>query len=218
MEAEYPNAATDDVYEVERIIRKRFHPSKGVQYLVKWRSFPNSENTWEPPGNFSQRLIDDYESKRGKKRNSKPSLRETPIPTHPSDASNNHPLPSSSSTSITSSCSSSTTIITTTTSQPNRKRGRPRKDSHLRRQQLAQLHIQQQQQQQQHEQPTQAKRGTNLGLAVFNPVNVRSKPVVDEVVYELELTKDPIIVTDVTAKDLTVTISECKTPEGFFKT
>lgn len=218
MEAGHTNTATDDVYEVERILRKRSHPSKGVQYLVKWRDYPNSENTWEPPGNFPQKLIDDYLSKKGKKRNSKPSLRETPKPTSLDSALDDHPLPSSSTTtSITSSCSSSTTIITTTTSQVARKRGRPRKDSNIHRQQLAQLHIQQQQQQQ-HQRPELAEREKISGLVVFNPVNAPSKPVGDELVYDLELTKEPIIVTDVTAKDLTVTISECKIPEGFFKT
>lgn len=34
----------------------------------------------------------------------------------------------------------------------------------------------------------------------------------------LNQTLSPILVTDVTSKDLTVTISECEIPEGFFRT
>jgi len=56
-------------------------------------------------------------------------------------------------------------------------------------------------------------------LVLFNPVGSHpDMEVVEEVVYEPELTKDPVVVTDVTSKDLTVTISECRTPEGFFRT
>lgn len=74
-----------------------------------------------------------------------------------------------------------------------------------------QLHIQEQQQK------TIRSSAGDQQLAVFNVVGSHpSLPVVEEVVYEPELTKDPIMVTDVTDKDLTVTISECKNPEGFF--
>lgn len=57
----------DDIYEVEKIIKKRCHPSKGEQYFVKWRNFPASENTWEPSCNFSPTLIDQFERKRKRK-------------------------------------------------------------------------------------------------------------------------------------------------------
>lgn len=60
--------ADEDIFEVERILKKRRHPSKGDQYLVKWRNFPASENTWEPACNFSRILIEQFERKR-KKRN-----------------------------------------------------------------------------------------------------------------------------------------------------
>lgn len=54
-------------------------------------------------------------------------------------------------------------------------------------------------------------------LNVFNPISEhKDLPVVEEVIYEPQLTKESIVVTDVTDKDLTVTISECITPEGFF--
>lgn len=212
MEARVHNAGSDDIYEVERILRKRNHPTKGVLYFVKWLNFPNSANTWEPACNFSQKLIDAYESSlKRKKHNSKP--RETPKPeTSANIASVSYPLPSSSSSSLASSCSSSTTIISTSTSQVDPKKGRSKKHSDPFRQRLAQLKLHFEQQEQ-----MAGKMGRNQ-LAIFNPVTDNSKPVVGEVACDRELTKEPIIVTDVTAKDLTVTISECKIPEGFFKT
>lgn len=60
---------------------------------------------------------------------------------------------------------------------------------------------------------------TKPQLIVFNPQGCQAnQAVIEEIVYEPELTKEPILVTDVTSQDLTVTISECKTPEGFFRT
>lgn len=59
----------DKIYIVERILKKRRHPTtKQILYYVKWKNFPNSENTWEPAHHFSQKLIDIYESKHSKKR------------------------------------------------------------------------------------------------------------------------------------------------------
>lgn len=260
METGLAGFSGDDVYEVERILKKRYHSTKGVQYYVKWRHFPSSENTWEPACNFTRNLIDDYESSHKSKKQKLSSLKTsaksrlnggatstsitssssssttttttttattttiatssltaattttatattTAVAASSLDATTTDDSMPSSSSSLISSCSSSATLITTE-SKP--KRGRPRKNSTLRRQQQVQLqlHIQQQQQQK-----------TLIGkqhLAVFNPVGEHSLDVVKEVVYEPELTKEPIVVTDVTAKDLTVTISECRTPEGFF--
>lgn len=46
----------EDAFEVERIIGKRtFGRSKHIQYLVKWKNYPESESTWE----FANNLIDD---------------------------------------------------------------------------------------------------------------------------------------------------------------
>lgn len=36
----------DDQFEVERLIEKR-RVGRSVQYLVKWRGYPDSKNTWE---------------------------------------------------------------------------------------------------------------------------------------------------------------------------
>lgn len=37
----------DDIYEVEKILKE-----KDGQYLVKWKGYPESENTWEPEHNL----------------------------------------------------------------------------------------------------------------------------------------------------------------------
>ena len=39
-------------YEIEAIIRHR-NQGKGYAYLVKWKNYPTSENTWEPERNLN---------------------------------------------------------------------------------------------------------------------------------------------------------------------
>jgi hypothetical protein len=38
----------DDVFEVEKILQQ-----KGQQFLVKWKGYPSSDNTWEPLKNLT---------------------------------------------------------------------------------------------------------------------------------------------------------------------
>lgn len=44
-------------YEIEKVIRGRYRNNK-LQYLIKWRDFPNSRNTWEPVENLNQATLD----------------------------------------------------------------------------------------------------------------------------------------------------------------
>ena len=42
----------DDEYEVEAILDRRTRRRR-LEYLIKWLSYPDSENTWEPAANLS---------------------------------------------------------------------------------------------------------------------------------------------------------------------
>merc|ERR1712099_216726 len=52
-------------YEVESIVSKRESDEGKVEYLVKWKGWNASDNTWEPVENLesSQELIDEFEGK-----------------------------------------------------------------------------------------------------------------------------------------------------------
>ena len=61
-----------DVFQVEKILKKRKHPKKGVLYFVKWYDFPPSANTWEPATSFfSPQLIEDFEKEQSKRKRQK---------------------------------------------------------------------------------------------------------------------------------------------------
>ena len=48
---------TSSEYEVEKILRGRYRDNK-LQYLIKWRDFPSSRNTWEPADNLNPAALD----------------------------------------------------------------------------------------------------------------------------------------------------------------
>ena len=56
-------------YEVEKIVDKRTNIYGLVEYLVKWKGYPSSENTWEPKKNLRklEHLIKEYENGMGEK-------------------------------------------------------------------------------------------------------------------------------------------------------
>merc|ERR1711963_873973 len=52
-------------YEVENVVSKRETDEGKVEYLVKWKGYDASDNTWEPVENLesSQELIDEFEGR-----------------------------------------------------------------------------------------------------------------------------------------------------------
>ncbi|PWZ00205.1 hypothetical protein BCV70DRAFT_226803 [Testicularia cyperi] len=53
----------DDEYEVEKIRSHRHTKGKEawkMEYLVKWKGWPESANTWEPETNFSEGMVNTY--------------------------------------------------------------------------------------------------------------------------------------------------------------
>ena len=65
----------EDVYEVERIEKERTY--RGVkQYLVRWKGYGASENSWEPAESIlDDSLINDFRSRMGKSRPAKRRVR-----------------------------------------------------------------------------------------------------------------------------------------------
>ncbi|WUR04870.1 chromo domain-containing protein [Vairimorpha necatrix] len=57
----------DEDFLVEKIVNKKFINGK-PHYLIKWKGYPSSENTWEPYDNIdADDLIKKYEEKIAKK-------------------------------------------------------------------------------------------------------------------------------------------------------
>ena len=52
-----PAATKPREYLVEKILRGRYRNNR-LQYLIKWRDFPSSRNTWEPAENLNQAALD----------------------------------------------------------------------------------------------------------------------------------------------------------------
>lgn len=60
--------ATDssaDGFAVESIVDKIITPDGKVHYLLKWKGYPHSDNTWEPEENLNcPELMEKFEKKR----------------------------------------------------------------------------------------------------------------------------------------------------------
>lgn len=49
----------NDYYEVEKIIKCRAKKGKRL-YLIKWKNFPSTSNSWEPEENLTEDLVAEY--------------------------------------------------------------------------------------------------------------------------------------------------------------
>ena len=56
----------NEEYEVEAILSHRLHKNCETTYLIKWKGYDSSENSWEPESNLTnaEEELDDYKRRR----------------------------------------------------------------------------------------------------------------------------------------------------------
>ncbi|XP_048860963.1 chromodomain Y-like protein 2 isoform X1 [Brienomyrus brachyistius] len=64
--APHPGMASGDLYEVERIVDKRRNKKGKWEYLIRWKGYGSSEDTWEPENHLlhCEEFIDQFNSLR----------------------------------------------------------------------------------------------------------------------------------------------------------
>ncbi|CAG7831108.1 unnamed protein product [Allacma fusca] len=78
MDASKDASESEDIYEVEKIVRKRVSDGR-VEYLIKWQGYSSSENTWEPIENLQcHELVNGFEKSLKRKPRGKTAPRKLP--------------------------------------------------------------------------------------------------------------------------------------------
>lgn len=69
-----PEVESPEEYHVEEIRDMKKIDGK-TMYLIKWKNYPESENSWEPPKhlNHAQRLLKDFHQQRRKRSKKDPT-------------------------------------------------------------------------------------------------------------------------------------------------
>lgn len=234
-----------NVYTAERILAKRKH--HGVtQYYIKWKGYSIKDSTWEPAENILDRgLLVAFENTTKNKASSSSNHNTTSSHSRKTENRNKRNKRTESPASATSSTSTSNSTKRgrgrpRKLSYVEQRQEQVRLQRHIElQQQQNKTHLVQNNTSRINNNSINNTNNNNNNnnnncsssingrndsvdkkqLIIFNPVGARHESeVVEEIVYEPELTKEPVLVTDVTLRDLTVTISECQTPDGFFRT
>lgn len=55
----------DDVYDVEEVLDRRLNAVGVWEYLIKWKDYPEEENSWEPGPNINEHALQKFWQKKG---------------------------------------------------------------------------------------------------------------------------------------------------------